>query len=224
MNILRELRKFKRRSVLVKLQILLLFSVMLIASAYAWWRLPDAGVNELHGTVETWDVEYNIDDNEILDEEVTISVDEFQPGMPDFEKTISIRNLGTKGTRITYELTSIKLFGEEVLEDLQNDEEIRLAGNTVNLFVNTTEEKYPFDICYIYDKSNISGEYVDDETTPNSVAKLTFYASWAYEKGTDLLDTAIGKKAYEYYADENNSPEEVLQFTVKITSRAVHLQ
>ena len=136
MNILRELRKFKRRSVLVKLQILLLFSIMLIASTYAWWRVPQAEIWNIRATVETWDVEYNIDDTTILDEEVTISVDDFQPGMDDFQKTVSIRNLGTKGSKITYELTSVKLFGQEVLSDLQANNEIRLAGNTTNLFVN----------------------------------------------------------------------------------------
>lgn len=223
MNILRELRKFKRRSVRVKLQILLVFSVMLIASTYAWWRMPTTQFEGVQGTVETWEIKYNIDDNEILEEEVTISVDDFQPGMTDFEKTISIRNFGSKGTKITYELTSIKLFGEEVLSQLQENDEIRLAGNTVNLFVNSTEEKYPFNICYVYDKRNIDGQYVDDETTPESVAKLKFYASWEYSKGTDLLDTSIGQKAYDYYADSTNNPEEVLQFTVKITSEAVHL-
>ena len=223
MNILRELRKFKKKSVLVKLQILLLFSVMLIASTYAWWRMPSTEFNKLQGTVETWDVEYNIDDTEILDEEVIISVDDFQPGMMDFEKTISIRNLGTKETKITYELTSIKFLGEEVLADLQANNEIKLAGNTVNLFVNSIEEKYPFNICYSYDKRDLQGQYVDDETTPDSVAKLTFYASWEYSKGTDILDTSIGQKAYDYYADPENNPEEVLQFTVKITSRAAKM-
>lgn len=223
MNILRELRKFKRRSVLVKLQILLLFSVMLIASTYAWWRVPQAEIWNMRATVETWDVEYNIDDTTILDEEVTISVDDFQPGMDDFQKTVSIRNLGTKGSKITYELTSVKLFGQEVLTDLQTNNEIRLAGNTVNLFVNSGAEKYPFNICYSYDKSNIDGQYIDDETTPGAVAKLTFYVSWEYDKGTDLLDTSIGQRAYDFYENPSNNPEEVLQFKVKITSEAKHL-
>ncbi len=222
MNILRELRKFKRKSVLVKLQILLLFSVMLIASTYAWWRIPEVKMSNLQGTVESWEVEYDIEDNKILEEEVTISVDNFQPGMQDFEKIISIRNLGTKETSITYELTSVKLFGEEVLSELQNNNEIALAGNTVNLFVNSAENEYPFNICYTYDKSKISGQYEDDESTPDAVAKLGFYVSWEYEKGTDILDTSVGQRAYDYYEDENNIPEEILQFTVKITSKAIH--
>ena len=109
MNILRELRKFKRKSVLVKLQVLLLFSIMLIASTYAWWQLPKTGFNGVQGTIESWDIEYSIDDNKILEEEVVISVDDFQPGMMDFEKTISIRNLGALESKIKYQLTSVKL-------------------------------------------------------------------------------------------------------------------
>ena len=221
MNILRELRKFKKKSVLVKLQILLLFSVMLIASTYAWWKLPKSKTENLRGTIETWEIEYSIDDNQILEEEVVISVDDFQPGMIDFKKAINIRNFGTKGTKIKYELTSVKLFGEEVLDDMKANDEIRQAGSTVNLFVNSNEQKYPFNICYMYDKTHIDGKYLDDKTTPDSVSKITFFASWDYEKGTDNLDTYIGKKAYEFYNDPNNIPEEVLQFTVKITSEAL---
>ena len=224
MNILRELRKFKKKSVLVKLQVLLIFSLMLIASTYAWWKLPQNELKKLRATIDTWDIEYSIEENEILDEEVIISVDDFQPGMIDFEKTISIRNLATKGTKIKYELISVKLFGEEVLESMKENNEIRQAGPTVNLFVNSTEEKYPFNICYTYDKSFVEGVYIDEKTTPDAVAKLKFFASWEYDKGTDLLDTEIGQKAYNFYEDPNNIPEEVLQFTVKITSEALPIE
>ena len=109
MNILRELRKFKKKSVLVKLQILLLFCIMLIAATYAWWTIPTSEIGNVKGTINTWEIEYSIEENEILDEEVVISVDNFQPGMMDFSKTISVRNFGTKGTKITYELKSVKL-------------------------------------------------------------------------------------------------------------------
>lgn len=223
MNILRELRKFKRKSVLVKLRILLLFTVMLIMSAYAWYRLPPTDFSGVRATVETWDIEYNMDGSEIQEEEITIAVEDFQPGMEDFEKTILIRNLGTEHTEISYELTSVKLFGEEVLTQLQDNGEIMLAGTTVNLFANPVEEKYPFKIFYTYDKKYLQGIFVDEETTPGAMAKITFCASWDYEQGKDSLDTEFGKKAYEYYSDPSNPLEEVLQFTLKITSKAVHL-
>ena len=223
MNILRELRKFKRKSVRVKLVLLIVFSVMLIASAYAWWHLPQAEIGNMSATVETWDVEYEIDEEQVLEEEVVIAVDNFSPGMNPFEKSISIHNLGTTNTIIEYEVTSVKLFGEEVLDELQANGEIALAGNTVNLFVNNAEEKYPFNICYVIDKTYIEGQYVDDETTPESASRMTLYTSWEYEQGNDLLDTVIGQKAYDFYNDPNNNDEDVLQFTIKINSRRADL-
>ena len=224
MNILRELRKFKRKSVLVKLRILLLLAVMLIMSTYAWWRLTPVEVSNLTVISDSWDVDFKLENEDVIEEEeIVISVDNFQPGMDDFEKIIRVRSFGTKDTEISYELTSVKFFGEEVLAQLEEDGEILLAGTTVNLFVNSEEEKYPFEIMYTYDKKNIQGIYVDDETTPESVAKLKIYASWDYNQGKDALDTEIGKRVYEYYSDPSNNLEEILQFSVKITAKAIHL-
>lgn len=230
MNILRELRKFKRKSVITKLQVLLVFAIMLVASTYAWWLSPEIWLTNLKASVESWDVEYVLEEvpDTPLEKEITISVDEFKPGMADFEKAINVRNLGTKSSSITCELTSIKLFGVEVLNELKTNNEIKLQGDNVILFAN--EAKYPFEIFYKCEKSTISGQYVDDTTTPDSVARIAFYASWEYEKGSnedDELDTSFGQKAYDYYNDSTsayNDPTskiEALQFTVKITTKAI---
>ena len=43
-----------------------------------------------------------------------------------------------------------------------------------NLFAT---EDYPFDAGYIADKDRLEGTFVDETTTPNAFAKLTFFAS-----------------------------------------------
>ena len=63
MNVLRELRKFKTKSALAKIRILILLAVMLIVSTYAWFSVEkDVSVSNIRGVVTEWDVEYSIDD------------------------------------------------------------------------------------------------------------------------------------------------------------------
>ena len=63
MNVLRELRKFKTKSALAKIRILILLAVMLTVSTYAWFSSEkDVSVGNIRGIVTEWDVEYSIDD------------------------------------------------------------------------------------------------------------------------------------------------------------------
>ena len=123
MNVLRELRKFKTKSAMAKIRVLILLAVMLIVSSYAWMTLrKDVEVGNLHGVVESWEVEYSIN-GEKVEEEVTIAIDEFYPGAyvdedgdgsDWFSKTIAIKNMANEPTNLRYEVTSVKLFGNEV--------------------------------------------------------------------------------------------------------------
>ena len=228
MNILREFRRVKTKSMAVRISLLLIFSVILIVNTYAWFSI-DKKVNltGLEANVTSWDVSYyvNEDENEILDELAVFTIDELYPGMPDREDLVHIYNRGTTGTIIKYELLSVKVFGQEILEELKNDPNgIITGGNTTNIFAN--KEEYPFNISYTYDKNTLVGQYVDDITTPNAAATFKFNVNWEYEEGNteeeikarDLLDTKFGKDAYSYYQNEENNPTKAVEIYVKITS------
>ena len=229
MNILREIRRIKKRSVPARILLITIFSVILIINTYAWFNANEpVNMSGLEANITPWDVRYYVDDKEMLDESVTFTIDELYPGMPDREDIVRIYNMSTTSTSIKYELTSVKVFGQEVLDQLKENNMIHTDGNTVHIFADDTE--YPFDISYTYDKTRLDGEYKDDETTPNAGATFKYQASWEYQgNGTedenlakDILDTKFGKGAYEYYQDEANDPSKAIEITVKITSSMIH--
>lgn len=226
MNVLRELRKFKTKSALAKIRILILLAVMLIVSTYAWFYVDkDVGVSNIRGVVTEWDVEYSIDDVIITTEEIVIACDEFYPGMENFEKKIKTSNKTESGADIKYELKSVKLFGEEILDDLKDSGNVTEAGTTTNVFAT---EEYPFNAGFYYDRDVIGGiDPITGEPTPNSHAELTVFANWSYtrlgaEKSlseNDALDTWYGEEAYKYYKDETLSEQySPLEIVINITS------
>ena len=229
MNILREFRRVKKRSLPARILLISIFSVILIINTFAWFNSNQpVNMNALEANITPWDVRYYVDDKEVLDENVTFTIDELYPGMPEREDTVRIYNMSTTSTSIQYELTSVKIFGQEVLQQLQENDVIQTDGNTVQIFADDTE--YPFHISYTYDRARLDGTYVDDTTTPNAGATFQFHANWEYQgSGTedenlakDILDTKFGKGAYEYYQDEENDPSKAIEITVKITSSMIH--
>lgn len=186
-------------------------------------------LSNLEGDVTSWDVAYyiNEDENEILDETAVFVIDELYPGMPEREDVVHVYNLGTTSTSIKYELLSVKVFGEEILDDLKANGGIQTEGNTTSLFTDDTQ--YPFNISYTYDKTRLDGKYVDDDTTPNAAATFKFNVNWVYqvtgtdeEKETqDTLDTKFGKDAYSFYQNSENDSQKAVEIYVKITSSII---
>ena len=225
MNILREFRRAKERSVASRVRLIMIFSVILIVNTYAWFNInQEIKLSGLEGDITPWDVTYYIDGKEILDQDYTFTIDELYPGMPNREDKVHIYNLSTTSSSIKYEITSVKVFGKDILEQLQTSGGIQSNGNTVNLFADDTE--YPFNVSYTYDKTRIDGTYVNDETTPDAAALVKFNVSWTYQGSgnddenlaRDILDTKFGKDAYNYYQDEENDSSKAIEITVRITS------
>ena len=225
MNILRELRRAKKKSMATRVILISIFSVILIVNTYAWFSSSkNVTINGLEGQITSWDVAYYVDGKEILDQDVAFTIDELYPGMPNREDVVHIYNLGKTSTRIKYEIKSIKVYGKEVLDQIQAEGGIQTSGNTTNLFADDT--KYPFNISYTYDRARLDGEYVDDESTPNAGATFKFNASWIYEgtgtadenEAKDISDTKFGKDAYSYYQNEANDKTKAIEIIVKITS------
>ena len=227
MNILREFRRAKRKSIATRIRLVLLFSVILIVNTYAWWSsTKDVKLSSLEADVTSWDVAYyvNEDENEILDQMANFTIDELYPGMPNREDVAHIYNIGKTGTNIKYELVSVKVFGEEILEQLKANGSIVTEGNTTHIF--SDDSQYPFDVSYTFDKTSLSGKYVDDNTTPNAVATFKYNVNWEYEAGStdaeklqkDTIDTVFGKNAYKFYQNAENDSKKALEINVKITS------
>lgn len=228
MNILREFRRSARKSKIVRVRLILIFAVILIVNTYAWFNIDkELKLGGIENKTIPWDVTYYVDGKEIFDQDVTFTIDELYPGMSEREQTVHIYNLSTTSSSIKYELKSVKVFGQEVLEQLKADGVIHTNGNTTNIFGD--DSVYPFDITYTYDKTRIDGEYVDDATTPQAGATFKYNLNWEYEGigqesenlAKDILDTKFGKDAYAFYKDEANDPSKAIEITVKITSSMI---
>ena len=101
MNILREFRRAKKRSVASRVRLVMIFSVILIVNTYAWFNINEAvKLNGLEADITPWDVTYYVEDKEVLDEDYTFTIDELYPGMPNREDTVHIRNLSTTSSKI----------------------------------------------------------------------------------------------------------------------------
>lgn len=232
MNILREVRKVNQKSMPVRIMLLLTFCVIFTISTYAWFiTSQELNLSGLEANVTSWDVAYYVDDNEILKETVTLTIDSFYPGMSSVsEEIIHIYNLGDKNTNIKYELLSVKLFGEEVINDINIG--ISGYGETGKMYTIFSEDtQYPFNVNFTYDKSYLEGKYVDDNSPTSEKAHATFKfnASWEYQaedeantEAKDALDTQFGKAAFEYYKKQGSDPSKAIEIQVKITSSSAN--
>lgn len=226
MNILREVRRVRKKSLPIRVILLLTFCVIFVASTYAWFSTQkNVTFRGLEADVTPWDVSYYVEDNEVFNENVTFTIEELYPGMPQREEFVHIYNRASTSTDIKYQVVSVKVFGQEVLNEL----DIGIDGKTTNIF--SADTNYPFKVSYTYDKNYLTGEYIDDETTPLSYATFNFTVNWDYEGNSeiesenlakDILDTKFGKDAYAYYQDEENDPTKAIEVTVKITSKMIH--
>lgn len=221
MNILREMRKFKQRSLKARVILLFLFALMLIINTYAWFvTTKEADVTGIKGEVKPWDVEFYIKGEEVKNS-YTFTIDKLYPGMQEFNENIYIRNAEERKSSLSYKIISVKLFGEEIIESLKQENEITEQNNTIKVFSNKT--KYPFTVVCTYDKKQLIGKYESDEKTPDSVANLNLKINWDYDNKTDELDTNIGKDSYQYYQNYQANENEIisaLQIIVEIEANA----
>ena len=230
MNVLREVRRFNNKSMPLRIISILMFCVISIVTTYAWFSSQkDVKLGGLEGNVTSWDVAYFVNGVERLDQTATFTINQLYPGMDDWGDTVHIYNIGESSTNISYQLVSVKVFGEEVLQDL----EIGVEGKTTTIFAGDTS--YPFKISYTYDKTYMKEKYIDDATTPDAHARLVFNVEWDYEIEDDTtttgideslnrddLDTQFGKNAFAYYQQEGSDPSKAIEIMVRITSDFIH--
>lgn len=228
MNVLRELRKFKSKNALAKIRILILLAVMLVVSIYAWFYTDkNVGVGNIRGVVTEWDVEYSIDDAIVSTEDITVACDEFFPGMQPFSKVIKVTNKTEIGADVEYVVKSVKIFGEEKIDELilTNNVTTDFDTKTTNVF---STEDYPFNAGFIFNEDHIDGiDPVTGEPTEDSSTTVTVFADWSYTRSgaeknleeNDDLDTYYGEEAYEYYQNEALAEEySPLEIVIQIKS------
>lgn len=245
MNILREIRRTKKRSVTARIALVMIFASFLIINTFAWYNLQkDISATGLTAVVRHWDIEF-YNDSEVVEDEIMFTVDEMYPGMPYFEENVYIRNSEDKGSRLKFTLKSIKLFGELIYsdeEEFTNTIEPQIFTQVLNpdrvadgeeeihsgrVVLTSAGEIYPFTISYSYNRDKINGKYEDDIYTPNAYATFTMNIEWDYEllenglasTSRDNLDTEFAKRAYSFYQNEENENTNAIEIKVELFAK-----
>lgn len=219
MNVLREFRKIRKKKLLIKLKLVCLLAIFLIVSTYAWWSIGEAKITGLQGNVTSWGIEYYVNNKEITSETIKFTLDKFYPGMEKNIQTVQVRNVGDSKCNITLEITSVKLFGEDITNNLKTNNEVNVAGGRINLFTNT--RKYPFNVNCVADKTTLTDNYTKKPNSRNATADIQFNVEWPYDGNNDELDTEYGKKAYQYSQRGLENQEECLIIEILITSSRI---
>ena len=188
----------------IKLHTLILLILLLIFTTYAWFVFVSEVSSGLTAHVSSWSVSFKIDDEEVHD--VAIDVGQIYPGMPNYEKTITIENKGELPGEISYEMTKVILLGTtyEVSSTLTSDD-----------LISKMQNDYPFKVNVTISGGNI--------IPPNGTKDVTITVTWPFESGNDTedeIDTQWGESAYDYYKTHGTgSPALHIDMTLKVDQK-----
>lgn len=185
---------FKRK---IRKSTLFLLAITLIANSFAWFIYTNKVSNNITTGIKSWKVTFDQNGTD-LEDVISFNIDSIYPGMPDYNDYIKITNSGEMVAYVTYEIHSVKIFGETYTNEEYTSEEIqeRLA----NL--------YPFKITFAVDNPEIVTSGTD------SVANFSVNVTWPFESGDDELDTLWGKQSYRY--KQLHPDEDQIVIVVKI--------
>lgn len=190
------LRRIKKR---VSAKMILILIVTLSVNSFAWFIYANKVQGGVEARVKAWNVTFQLDDGEIT-EYITIDVDELYPGKS-FSKTLTIYNNGDTDADLSYQISSITLFGTTTsYTEAQN-------ANVSDLLA-SIQSNYPFTITPTFSANVLAAH--SSETFSISI-------NWPYESGNDARDTDWGGRAYTYSNAHPGLPSMVMEIKIIAT-------
>lgn len=187
---------------------ILFIALLLTSNSFAWFIYMNKIDSDINVRVKAWNVSFRFD-NETMTDYINFSVDEIYPGMDDFEQVLSVTNDGDVAAKLSYEIISINIFGEDysVLED-------NITSPDLN---DVLTNRYPFKISITSDSETISSN--------GGMANFIVRVVWPYESYDDYgnindeVDTYWGNQAYQFSLDNEDVPCILLK--VKLTATQI---
>jgi len=186
---------FKRVLKRVRISSLIMLIVTLASTSFAWFVYATKVSTGITAHIETWDVRFITEDNQIS-ETVNIVITDLYPGMPDFSESITAYNQGEKQATISYQVTDVKILG--VSYDT--------TSNTT--IINRLATEFPFHISFSLDNEVLSSN--------NGTSTFSVGCTWPYDSGNDVTDTFWGNRSYVF--SENNPDKPSIELTVVISA------
>ncbi|MFA7689211.1 MAG: hypothetical protein WCX96_03900, partial [Bacilli bacterium] len=183
---------------------ILFLAVSFISVTLAWFAYSGLRKVSTEIGIKAWNIEFKKDE-QVISNDIVISLDEISPGMDTVSEIVKIRNLGDSNANIKYEIESARILDEN--EYIIDDETI--FSNQVEDIIS---HNYPFHI-----NINLSKNYALAQEDESS---FEVSISWPLDSGNDELDSFWGTKAYEFQKEEedkkNLDPEYETRPSIKI--------
>ena len=166
-----------------RIRYFLIFAILLLSvNAYAWFVYVTRIDASITAKVRSWNVMFEVHDTNIASE-VTFSVGEMYPGMPDFNDYATIVNNGESAGEVFFTIKRVKIF------DSVYDSTNYSQGELIDLLT----ANYPFVI-------DIS--LTNNMVLPGRTEYFNIDITWPYESGDDATDTYWGNYAYTYLQND----------------------
>lgn len=194
----------KKTKLYLKLNLVSLFfiAVSFISMTLAWFVYSGLSSVNTEVSVKAWYIELEKGD-EVVSNNIVISLDDIYPGMEPMEEEIKIKNYGDSNAQVKYEITGIRILEEEITtSDTNSSEQIE----------DILSHEYPFHI-----NINLSKRFILAKTD-ESTFKVSI--SWPLDSGTDKLDSDWGTNAYKFKESEqklkNNDSSYQMRASIKM--------
>lgn len=175
----------KRHKVYLKLNLAsLVFAVVsFISVSFAWFAYSGLVDVKTEVGVKAWYIEFE-KNNEVVSNDIVISLSDLYPGMEPLTEVITIKNLGDSDAKLNYSIDYAR-----ILDD--NKDYYALSDDyTSDRIEDALAHNYPFSINATLSKTRLNAKDTD--------AEFIVTVSWPLDSGNDKLDSLWGSKAYQF--------------------------
>ncbi|MFA5602758.1 MAG: hypothetical protein WDA21_03365 [Bacilli bacterium] len=195
--------RYKRYLRLNLISILFLV-VSFISVTLAWFAYSGLRKVSTEIGIKAWNIEFKKDE-QVISNDIVISLDEISPGMATVSEIVKIRNLGDSNANIKYEIESARILDED---EYMVDGEVIFSNQVEDII----SHNYPFHI-----NINLSKNYA---LAQGDESDFEVSISWPLDSGDNVLDSFWGNKAYEFQQMEEDrkdlNPEYEIRPSIKI--------
>lgn len=190
----------RKRKAYLKLNLMTLFfvAVSFISITLAWFAYSGLITARTEINVKAWNIEFNKDGTAVSNE-LSIVLNDIQPGMETISEKIDIKNLGDTAAAVSYEISSARILDETLTEDDQDALKDMLSHN------------YPFHI-----DMSLSNNYIHAN---DGIGEFNIAVSWPFESDNDKADSEWGNKAYDFQKSEAEKKEEDSSYHARASLR-----
>lgn len=212
----------KRFKEALKIRTVVILLLTLLVNTYAWFIYISTVSTGLNIHVKSWEFEFSVEDKT---DDIVIFSDDLYPGMKEVKRSITATNKGETSANISYKISSVKIFGKDLLEGKEAVDEEQFKELL---------KDYPFEIQVEMLSQDGSSYNPSNPMQENDKVQIEFTLNWAYEtkdaegnviEAMDQADTKIGKEAYNYYhpKDENGVELELTEEEKKQRNNAIEI-